>query len=121
MRPLQGWPANLPYSAASRPAGSGVRARRVLASEGTFMPADVLQNTAEPPSAGAVEILEPISRQVPNPLAEGGTPSAFVGGLGMQSPRRRVPLGANMRVTIAVKIFGIAVALLVLMGAAALL
>ena len=85
------------------------------------MRADVLQNTAEPTNAGAVEILEPISRELPNPLAEGGTPSAFVGGLGMQSPRRRVPLGANMRVTIAVKIFGIAVALLVLMGAAALL
>lgn len=84
------------------------------------MPADVLQNTAEPPSAGTVEILEPISRQLANPFTEGGTPSAFVG-LGIQSPRRRVPLGGNMRLTIAVKIFGVAVGLLVLMGAAALL
>ena len=82
------------------------------------MSADVLQNS---PSVGAIEILEPISPATPIPPAEAGTPRTLVGGFGGPSPLRRVPLGGNMRVTIAVKIFGIAVGLLMLMGAAALL
>ena len=85
------------------------------------MTADVLQNTAETPSAGAVEILEPISRQVPNTSAEAGIPRAVGSGFGIRSRQRRVPVGGNMRLTIAVKIFGVAVGLLVLMGAAAVL
>jgi class 3 adenylate cyclase len=86
------------------------------------MPADVLQeDIVERPSAGAVEILEPVRRQLPEGSAEGGMPSALLDRLGSLSPGRRARWGGSMRLTIAVKIFGIAVGLLVLMGAAALL
>jgi class 3 adenylate cyclase len=92
------------------------------------MPADVLQRTGETPSAGSVEILDPLPA-TPNRLGEGIAPIAtddlHAGGVFGNSSKpevlRRVPLGGTMRLTIALKIFGIAVGLLVLMGAAALL